>query len=142
MSHRSYTYRFLPLLNINQVQEKLYLGQWPYIAIFIDSIEFDCSNRACTGQIYMYICYQFLSTEDTYGRFKPVTTQSYAITLSVTCGRPTISSYISISIINKTSHHNIIEIWLMINVRETEWRMENPEKLITLGRQDTRRLKT
>jgi len=68
----------------------------------------------------MYICYQSLSAEDTYGRFKPVTTQSYAITLSVTCGRPTISSYISISIINKTSHHNMIEIWLMINVRETE----------------------
>ena len=41
-----YCFSFLPLLNMNQVPEKVYVGQWPYMAEKnFQSMQFQCSNR-------------------------------------------------------------------------------------------------
>jgi hypothetical protein len=46
---RLYCYRFLLLLNMKQVPEKLCLGQWPYIANIYQVNAIDCSNRTSAG---------------------------------------------------------------------------------------------
>ena len=49
-SSRLNCYRVLISLNMKQVPEKkLYIGQWPYITKYIQSIQFNCSKRTKGG---------------------------------------------------------------------------------------------
>jgi hypothetical protein len=44
-----YWYSFFSLLNMNQVAEKLYFGEWSYTAKSIQSVQYACLNRSSAG---------------------------------------------------------------------------------------------
>ena len=44
-----YWYSFFSLLNMNQVPEKLYFGEWSYATKIIQSVQYACLNRSSAG---------------------------------------------------------------------------------------------
>ena len=44
-----YWYSFFSLLNMNQIPEKLYFGEWSYATQIFQSVQYDSSNRSSAG---------------------------------------------------------------------------------------------
>ena len=73
-SSKKFALKLLPCFNIAQYEagtrKKLYIGQWPYITKYINSIQFNCSKRTkggwkmskCSSEILVIMYINYLET--------------------------------------------------------------------------------